>query len=35
MFFVIVGGIVTIIVVAAMPKQHASSSFVWKEWDNQ
>lgn len=29
MFFVIVGGIVTIIVIAAMPKQHASNHFVW------
>ncbi|KAK4202514.1 putative amino acid transporter [Triangularia verruculosa] len=29
MFFVIVGGIVTIIVLAAMPKQHASNYFVW------
>lgn len=32
---VIVGGLVTIIVVAAMPKQHASSSFVWSDWNNQ
>lgn len=29
MFFVVVGGIVTIIVVAAMPARHASSEFVW------
>lgn len=29
MFFVIVGGIVSIIVIAAMPKQHASNYFVW------
>lgn len=29
MFFVVVGGIVTIIVIAAMPKQHASNYFVW------
>lgn len=29
MFFVIVGGIVSIIVIAAMPKQHASNHFVW------
>lgn len=29
MFFVIVGGVVTIIVLAAMPKTHASSHFVW------
>ncbi|KAK9769713.1 putative Choline transport protein [Seiridium cardinale] len=33
MFFVIIGGIVTIIVVAAMPKQHASSTFVWNSFD--
>jgi choline transport protein len=32
---ILVGGLITIIVVAAMPKQHASSSFVWKEFDNQ
>ncbi len=31
---VIVGGIVTIIVIAAMPKQHASNSFVWSDWNN-
>ncbi|KAK3694878.1 amino acid permease-domain-containing protein [Podospora appendiculata] len=29
MFFVIAGGIITIIVIAAMPKQHASNAFVW------
>lgn len=29
MFFVIVGGVVSIIVVAAMPARHASSEFVW------
>lgn len=29
MFFVVVGGIVTVIVIAAMPKQHASNYFVW------
>ncbi|KAK3393754.1 amino acid/polyamine transporter I [Podospora didyma] len=33
MFFVIVGGIVTIIVVAAMPKQHASNYFVWGSFE--
>ena len=32
MFFVIVGGIVTIIVVAAMPKHHASNHFVWNSF---
>ncbi|KAL1982354.1 hypothetical protein VTN96DRAFT_1385 [Rasamsonia emersonii] len=29
MFFVLAGGIVTIIVLAAVPKTHASSQFVW------
>ncbi|KAI1177384.1 amino acid transporter [Nemania sp. FL0916] len=29
MFFVIVGGVITIIVIAAMPKKHASNHFVW------
>ncbi|CAN8101349.1 unnamed protein product [Discula destructiva] len=33
MFFVIVGGLVTIIVVAAMPPRHASSEFVWNSFD--
>lgn len=33
MFFVIVGGLVTIIVVAAMPARHASSAFVWRSFD--
>ena len=35
MFFVIVGGLITIIVVAAMPKKHASTAFVWRDWNNQ
>ena len=35
LFVVLVGGLVTIIVLAAMPKQHASHSFVWTNWDNQ
>ena len=34
LFLIIVGGLVTIIVVAAMPKVHASNSFVWGTWDN-
>jgi choline transport protein len=34
LFMVIVGGIVTIIVVAAMPQAHASNSFVWSDWTN-
>ncbi|KAK3495480.1 amino acid permease-domain-containing protein [Neurospora crassa] len=32
MFFVIVGGIITIIVISAMPKRHASDYFVWKSF---
>lgn len=35
LFVVLVGGLVTIVVVAAMPKQHASNSFVWTDWNNQ
>lgn len=34
LFLVIVGGLVTIIVVAAMPKTHASNAFVWKDFEN-
>jgi choline transport protein len=35
LFVVLVGGLATIIVLAAMPKQHASHSFVWTNWNNQ
>ncbi|MCJ1484835.1 hypothetical protein MMC06_005008 [Schaereria dolodes] len=35
LFLIIVGGIVTVIVVAAMPKVHASNSFVWGTFNNQ
>jgi choline transport protein len=35
LFLVLGGGLVTIIVVAAMPSQHATNSFVWTEWVNQ
>ena len=35
LILIVVGGLVTIIVVAAMPAQHATSDFVWKAWDNQ
>lgn len=35
LFMVVVGGLVTVIVLAAIPRQHASSSFVWKDWDNE
>jgi amino acid transporter len=34
MTIVIVGGLVTIIVLAAMPDAHASHSFVWKDFEN-
>lgn len=34
LFLIVVGGLVTIIVVAAMPKHHASSAFVWKDFQN-
>ncbi|KAJ0311732.1 hypothetical protein Brms1b_008092 [Colletotrichum noveboracense] len=32
-FFVIVGGIVTIIILAAMPKRHATNHFVWSSFN--
>lgn len=35
LFLIIVGGLVTIIVVAAMPETHATTDFVWRAWDNQ
>jgi amino acid transporter len=34
MMIVIIGGLVTIIVLAAMPDAHASHSFVWKDFEN-
>jgi choline transport protein len=34
LFVVLVGGLATIIVIAAMPKTHASNAFVWSEWEN-
>ncbi|RQM08072.1 hypothetical protein DH86_00001410, partial [Scytalidium sp. 3C] len=34
LFIIVVGGIVTIIVLAAMPKTHSSNSFVWSDWEN-
>ena len=34
LFLIIVGGLVTIIVVTAMPNKHASSAFVWKNFQN-
>ncbi|KAF2637328.1 choline transport protein [Massarina eburnea CBS 473.64] len=34
MVLVIGGGIVTIIVLAAMPDRHASSAFVWRDFEN-
>lgn len=33
MFFITVGGIITIIVIAAMPQQHASNEFVWGSFE--
>ncbi|MCJ1475812.1 hypothetical protein MMC13_004476 [Lambiella insularis] len=35
LFLVIGGGIITIIVVAVLPKTHASNDFVWTAWNNQ
>ena len=35
LFMIIVGGFITVIVVAAMPTTHANSSFVWSSWNNQ
>jgi choline transport protein len=35
LFIILVGGFVTIVVLAAMPEQHASTSTVWKDWDNE
>jgi len=34
LFIVLVGGIVTIITLAAMPKKHASTRFVWVDFEN-
>lgn len=34
LFLIIGGGLVTIIVVTAMPKRHASNAFVWKDFQN-
>ena len=34
LFMVVAGGIITVIVVAAMPAQHASNAFVWTDWTN-
>lgn len=31
---VVGGGLTTIIVLAAMPKEHASNAFVWTDWVN-
>lgn len=35
LFMVVGGGIVTVIVLGAMPKKHASNAFVWKDFSNQ
>lgn len=34
LFLILVGGLVTIIVLAAMPKQHASTKTVFVDWEN-
>ena len=34
MTMVLLGGVITIIVIAAMPAQHASRSFVWTDFEN-
>ena len=31
---IMIGGVISVIVVAAMPKKHASHSFVWTDWNN-
>ena len=35
LFMVLVGGFVTIVVIAAKPKQHATNAFVWTDFNNQ
>ncbi len=35
LFLIVVGGLVSIIVVAAMPREHATNAFVWKDFENQ
>jgi hypothetical protein len=34
LFLILAGCFVTIVVAAAMPDQHASTSFVWRDWIN-
>lgn len=34
LLMILLGGLVTIVVLAAMPSQHASRSFVWTDWAN-
>nr|POE54179.1 choline transport protein [Quercus suber] len=34
LFLIVVGGLVTVVVVAAMPVQHATNDFVWKDFSN-
>ncbi|KAL1305066.1 hypothetical protein AAFC00_002004 [Neodothiora populina] len=34
LFLLLAGGLITIIVVAAMPEKHASNAFVWTDWNN-
>jgi amino acid transporter len=35
LFIILAGGLTTIIVLAAMPKQHASTYTVFRDWENQ
>ena len=35
LFLIVGGGLITIIVVAAMPKQHASTATVFRDWSNE
>lgn len=34
LFMILAGGLVTIVVCAAMPSTHATNAFVWTEWQN-
>jgi choline transport protein len=34
LFLILIGGLITIIVLAAMPKQHASTKTVFVDWEN-
>lgn len=34
LFLILAGGLTTIIIVVAMPAQHASNEFVWRDFEN-